>query len=68
VDTAQLQYEVLPADWSLRAVPLAVGKHKLRVEYVPAGFVPGKWVSLVSWAAFIFLAASWFGRSKKALQ
>jgi hypothetical protein len=55
--SSQAHYEVLPADWCLRAVPLAAGHHELRVEYVPAGFVAGKYVSIISLAAFCLAAA-----------
>jgi hypothetical protein len=47
-------YPVLPANYCLRAIPLAAGHHELRLEYLPAGFVIGKWVSLAS--VFLFLA------------
>lgn len=51
----QQQYEVLPADYILRAIPLAAGHHQLRLEYRPWAFVVGKWISIFSlivWCAF----------------
>ena len=33
----QANYDVLPADWVLRAVPLAAGKHHIRLRYEPGG-------------------------------
>ena len=54
--SAQARYEVLPADYCLRAVPLAAGKHSLRLQYVPPGFEVGKWTSAVSLAVFLTLA------------
>lgn len=51
-------YEVMPADYILRAVPLGVGHHKLRMEFRPAGFVPGLWISAVAWIGILaWLAA-----------
>ena len=43
----QNRYELLPANYVLRAIPLAKGQHRLRVEYAPWGFLAGKWISLV---------------------
>ncbi len=53
--SAQSKYQLLPANYILRAVPLAAGYHRLRIEYAPLGFAIGKWVSLV--AAILFLGA-----------
>src|ERR1039457_3301383 len=63
--TVQSLYRVLPADYCLRAIPLAVGHHHLRLEYRPAGFVIGKWVSIVSLVVFVGLLALW-GRERMA--
>jgi hypothetical protein len=55
----QSKYDVLPADYALRAVPLAAGTHRFRMEYRPPLFYIGLWVSLLS--LFAYLAASlWF--------
>jgi len=53
--SAQSKYELLPANYILRAVPLAAGHHHLRVEYAPREFAIGTWISLV--AGVLFLAA-----------
>ena len=53
--TAQTHYEVLPANYCLRAIPLAAGHHRLRVEYLPAGFVVGKWISLAAVVIYLSL-------------
>jgi len=50
--SCQRQYEVLPANYCLRAVPLAAGHHVLRLEYLPRGFVIGKWLSAISVLAY----------------
>ena len=46
--SAQEQYDLLPANYILRAVPLSAGSHRLRIEYAPLGYRIGKWISLVS--------------------
>lgn len=51
----QEEYALLPANYILRAVPLAAGRHRIRVEYAPTAFLVGSWVSIVS--AVLFLAA-----------
>ena len=45
---AQLSYEVLPANYAMRAVPLAAGLHRIRLEYFPAGLLPGGLLSGLS--------------------
>lgn len=47
-DAVQGGYALLPADATLRAVPLAAGTHALRLEYAPTGFRVGLVVSLGS--------------------
>jgi hypothetical protein len=61
--SSQANYQVLPADWCLRAVPLEAGHHRLRLEYTPAGFRFGKWISLISLAIFALLIMIQFNRS-----
>lgn len=53
--SVQSKYELLPANYILRAVPLAAGHHRLRVEYAPREFTIGTWISVV--AGILFLAA-----------
>lgn len=48
----QANYEVLPAFHGLRAIPLGAGHHRIRLEYAPAAFTVGVWVSLGAWVAF----------------
>ena len=52
--SVQRSYQVLPANYILRAVPLEAGRHRLRLEYRPPAFVAGVWVSCKS--VLIFLA------------
>ena len=53
--SAQTHYSVQPANWCLRAIPLAAGHHRLRLEYAPLGFRAGKWVSIFSLAIGLIL-------------
>jgi len=51
--SSQSKYEVLPADYVLRAVPLAAGTHRFRMEYRPPHFYLGLWLSALSLIAYI---------------
>ena len=63
--SAQSRYEVLPADYVLRAVPLAAGHHRLRLEYWPATLGPGLACSGLAWAGwFLWPAWRWRRRAK----
>ena len=53
--SVQAKYQLLPANYILRAVPLQAGHHHLRVEYARDALTIGKWISLL--AALAFLAA-----------
>ncbi len=44
-------YRILPADLTLKAVPLTAGRHHFLMRYIPPYFELGKWISLVSLAA-----------------
>ena len=54
--SVQQAYTVMPADWVLRAVPLAAGSHRLRLEYLPALFVVGRWVSAAALVLYLVFA------------
>jgi len=61
--TIQPRYQLQPANYILRAVPLIAGHHRLRVEYASPAFVAGKWISLS--ASIFWAAALWrFGQTK----
>jgi hypothetical protein len=51
-------YQVLPANYVLRAIPLTAGRHRFRLEYAPPLFPVGKWISIVSVAAYL-AAITW---------
>lgn len=57
------QYDVRPANYTLRSVPLAAGKHSLRLEYVPSAYRTGAWVSLAAWLALAGASVWVFGAS-----
>ena len=48
-DSAQQSYHLMPADYILRAVPLAAGHHHLRIVYAPAAVPIGLGISAVAW-------------------
>lgn len=58
--SAQAAYQVMPADYCLRAIPLAAGHHHFRLEYRPEAVVVGMRISLAAlgtyMAAMIWLA------------
>ena len=49
----QSRYEVMPANYCLRAVPLQAGHHKILMEYAPRGFRIGWWISIVAAAGWL---------------
>jgi hypothetical protein len=57
--SSQNAYQLLPADYILRAVPLQAGHHLLRVVYAPTAFPIGVAVSAVAWLLWIGLLV-WF--------
>ena len=63
--SSQQRYQLLPANYVLRAIPLARGKHRLRVEYLPRAFVAGKWISLCSITGYLALLGWWWWRRKR---
>jgi len=61
--SVQHGYRVLPADYVLRAIPLSRGHHLIRLEYTPAAFRAGAWISIISIAGFVFaLGCFWWGK------
>jgi hypothetical protein len=53
--SVQTNYDVLPANYILRAIPLAAGHHVFRIEYVPWGLAAGAKVTFASIAFAICL-------------
>ncbi len=46
--SVQITYDILPANHAIRAIPLAAGRHLLKIEYAPTGFGIGILISLAS--------------------
>jgi hypothetical protein len=67
----QASYEILPANHTLRAIPLAAGRHRIRLSYAPLSFRVGMVLSICSCVVLsILLFLSWRSRraSRRALQ
>ena len=56
--SVQARYNIIPADYFLRAIPLQAGHHRFVMEYLPASFVVGKWLTLTTLALY-FAAGAW---------
>jgi hypothetical protein len=52
-NSVQNRYDVLPADYTLRGIPLAAGKHHFLLEYAPKSYTVGRWISLASVLFFL---------------
>jgi hypothetical protein len=61
--SAQAKYQLLPANYILRAVPLMAGHHHLRVEYARDALAIGKWISILAGLAFL-AALSWCWKNR----
>jgi len=70
----QGQYRIVPANYTLMAIPLKVGKHHFRVDYRPVQFVIGAWVSGIAWIGygglllFVFIGMNIQRQNRKKLQ
>jgi hypothetical protein len=62
----QRAYTVLPADHTLRAIPLAAGRHHVRLEYRPTAFVVGAWLTVVALLAYTVAIGSLWRRRASA--
>ena len=58
----------MPADYTLRAIPLSAGHHAILMEYVPKGFRIGRWISIVSAAAYLVALALTLRNAKCKMQ
>jgi hypothetical protein len=52
----QQTYQVLPADYLFRAIPLAAGHHHFVLEYVPQSYIQGRRITLL---ALLLWALGW---------
>ena len=64
-DSGQRDYQVMPANYCLRAIPLAAGRHHLRIEYRPTEFLIGRWVSLITLVVFLGIGV-WCVRRRRS--
>jgi uncharacterized membrane protein YfhO len=64
-DKAVQKYEVIPADYTLRAIPLAPGTHHFILEYLPTAYVAGKWVTCVALIVWALAALRLWGKPRK---
>jgi hypothetical protein len=69
--STQQEYHVMPGNHCLRAIPLAAGRHRVRLEYAPSGFRIGRWISLLAALGFAvsvareFLRSTWRGSASE---
>ncbi len=63
-DSGQTQYQVMPGDAFLRAIPLTPGKHHFILEYLPRAFLWGKWVSIFSIFSYVLIMLVWLKKIK----
>ncbi len=59
---------ILPANFTLQAIPLPRGHHELRLEYSPAAYRIGAWVSSLSFLLFLLTVLFWGWRHSRALR
>jgi hypothetical protein len=57
--SSQSQYHVMPADYTVMAVPLGAGHHLFRLEYAPSGWLIGRWISLASLLLYVAAIIWW---------
>jgi hypothetical protein len=55
IRAAQPEYRIMPADYTLMGIPLQKGSHHIVLEYAPAAFRIGMWITVVSLVAFCIL-------------
>ncbi len=53
-------YQVLPANYILRCIPLEMGQHHIEMYFEPPGYVAGIWITILAWIGF-FILAVWRG-------
>lgn len=63
--SSQESYELMPANYALRAVALDRGTHRLRLEYAPPGFHVGAAASAMAWVAWM-VAVFFLWRRKRS--
>ncbi|NVL90209.1 MAG: hypothetical protein HWN69_04325 [Desulfobacterales bacterium] len=61
--SSQKEYNIMPANYVLRAIPLSRGYHLIRIEYLPSAFRIGKWISISTVFVYIILLGWHFRRA-----
>jgi hypothetical protein len=51
--SCQKEYQVMPANYILKAIPLRKGRHRIHVVYEPLSFEMGKWIT--AFASFVYI-------------
>lgn len=51
--STQTNYNVMPANYTLIGIPLSAGHHYFQLEYMPAAFQRGMWISIMSLVMFL---------------
>jgi hypothetical protein len=65
--STQQSYQILPANYALRGIPLVAGSHRIRLEYVPSGFRAGCCISAVTWTGWgAILVTGLIGHRRRA--
>ncbi|MBI1784646.1 hypothetical protein HYR69_05830, partial [Candidatus Sumerlaeota bacterium] len=54
--SAQKEYNVMPADYAIRAIPIRQGKHRIELLYAPAPYIAGKWITVFALLGYFGLA------------
>jgi hypothetical protein len=65
---AQADYQVLPADYTLRAVPLAAGHHEIRLQYVAPAWKASEAVTCLALLAFLAYAGLSLKKTSKSAE
>jgi hypothetical protein len=63
--SVQKNYHLMPANYTLMAIPMSAGKHYLRIEYSPLAFHIGKWISLFSVAVYLVLLSLYWRKRRE---
>ena len=61
--SSQASYQVMPANYILRGIPLAAGHHKIRLEYAPKAFRLGAWITVIALLGYLG-AVAWVWKSR----
>jgi hypothetical protein len=65
IEGPQRAYRVMPADYAIRAIPLAAGHHTIRIEYAPPSFRAGRTASLIAAALLVAAAVLRISRRRR---